>query len=298
MSRNIPDYALYGDQAQPSWIDSFHFERIPDRSRPYNWEIQPHVHNAFIQLLLIQRGGGKVLLKGANWPINTPCLVKIPAQNVHGFHFSSDIDGPVVTATQKPLESLAGIVAPDLLQSIRTPEVLPVTARDSDALMPLFTAIEHEWRTSAVGTVAAGMLIVTALLVQVARISDALKPVSHPAPARKAVQLEKFRALVDEHFREHLSVDAYAQELSVTGGQLTRICRDVLGISALNVINARLVHEAQRDLVYTISSVKIIAMNLGFADEAYFARFFRKHTGLSPKNFRNKALDNIGSLRR
>jgi len=296
VSRSIPNYALYGDQAQPSWIDSFHFEWIKERSRSYNWEIQPHVHDAFFQLLLVQQGGGEVLLNGATWSIEAPCLIKVPAQNVHGFHFSPDIDGPVVTATQKPLESLAVIVAPHLLQSMRTPEVLAVGERDVEDLMPFFTAIEREWHTNAAGTMAAGMLIVAALLIQVARISRALKPTLHPpAPARKAVQVEKFRALVNEHFRKHLSIDAYAQEIGITGGQLTRISRDVLGISALDVINERLIHEAQRDLVYTISSIKMLALDLGFADEAYFSRFFRKHTGLSPREFRAKALANIAN---
>lgn len=64
----------------------------------------------------------------------------------------------------------------------------------------------------------------------------------------------------------------------------------VLGISSLEVINARLVHEAQRDLVYTSSSIKQLADILGFSDEAYFGRFFRKHTGLSPREFRGRAL--------
>jgi AraC family transcriptional activator of pobA len=63
-----------------------------------------------------------------------------------------------------------------------------------------------------------------------------------------------------------------------------------LGVSSLDVINARIVHEAQRELVYTTSSTKQLAAQLGFSDEAYFSRFFRKHTGLSPRVFRGNAL--------
>ena len=42
--------------------------------------------------------------------------------------------------------------------------------------------------------------------------------------------------------------------------------------------NARLVHEAKRGLIYTSSSIKQLSYALGFADETYFGRFFRKHT--------------------
>jgi len=66
-------------------------------------------------------------------------------------------------------------------------------------------------------------------------------------------------------------------------------------MSSIDVINDRVLHEAQRDLIYTVSSIKQIAASLGFEDEAYFGRFFRKHTGLSPQAYRMQALARLGS---
>ena len=57
-------------------------------------------------------------------------------------------------------------------------------------------------------------------------------------------------------------------------------------MSTQDVVNARVVHEAQRDLVYSSLSVKQVAADLGFDDEAYFGRFFKKHTGHRPTEFR------------
>ena len=56
-----------------------------------------------------------------------------------------------------------------------------------------------------------------------------------------------------------------------------------------DVVNARIVHEAQRELVYSSLSVKQIADLLGFADEAYFGGFFKKQTGRRPTEFRTMA---------
>ena len=64
----------------------------------------------------------------------------------------------------------------------------------------------------------------------------------------------------------------------------------------LAVLQARLVHEAQRDLVYTNTSIKRLASNLGFEDEGYFGRFFRKHTGLTPREFRARALGSFNAV--
>ena len=115
-------------------------------------------------------------------------------------------------------------------------------------------------------------------------------PVGNAAGRRKQRQIQQFKALLDRDFRQHRPVQAYADALGLTAGQLSRICREVLGMSSLDVINARLLHEAQRDLVYTSSSIKQLAGELGFEDDAYFSRFFKRHTGLSPREFRAQAL--------
>ena len=219
-------------------------------------------------------------------------MVLIPAQNVHSFRFTPDIDGPVVTAAQKPLESMAAVLMPELMAVLRRPAVLTLdeSSRHWEALMPLFYGIERESRMHAVGQVAAGMSLLLTLLVQVARLSNVLEPAPMANNSRKAQQIERFRALVDEHFRQRWPIASYASEMGLTAGHLTRLCREVLNVSSQDVVNARILHEAQRELVYSVDSIKQLASLLGFTDEAYFTRFFRKQTGTSPTEFRKNAL--------
>lgn len=292
MTRVIPNYALYGDQALPGWQSILDFEWIPQRSKPYNWEIQPHTHDAFIQILLLTQGGVEARIDHSNVVVLAPCILVVPAQTVHGFNFLHNTDGPVVTAAQRPLESLAEILMPELIDTIRKPTVMSLAAQDKAIaeVMPLFLAIERESRQQAIGQMAAGISLLTALLVQVARMHQVEQAESVLGNSRKTAQVQKFRTLVDAHFKQHLPLQHYASELGITPGQLTRLCREVLGMSSLAVLQARLVHEAQRDLVYTSTSIKRLASNLGFEDEGYFGRFFRRHTGLTPRDFRAKAL--------
>ncbi len=297
MATHIPNYALYGDKVQPAWLDMVHFEWIHERSSLFDYEIAPHFHDGQIQLLYITQGGGEVFIDGAKWPLAPRTLVVVPARHVHGFHFLPDIDGPVVTAAQRPLESLAAVAAPDVLPHLRRPLVLtvPDPVRHADALMPLFEAIARESRAHSSGDVAAGSALLLAVFVQIARIAKALQVNGDDgggdaaARSRKAVQVERFRALVDARFRERLPVEAYAAAVGLSAGQLSRLCRDTLGRSALAVINARVVHEAERELVYSTLTVKQIAGLLGFADEAYFGRFFKRQTGRTPTDFRDAA---------
>ena len=293
VARVIPSYALYGEQAVPSWQHSFDFEWIPQRSVPYNWLIRPHKHDAFVQLLYLTHGGGTVLMDDAQRVMKAPCLVSIPAQTVHGFHFQPDVDGPVITAAQRPLESMLSTTMRELLPVVRKPMLIPLDGVEGhhEQLMPLFLAIEQEAKMQAVGQVSAVMSLLTAIYVRMARLSqhrDAVTPA--PASSRKTAQIERFRSMVETSFTQHLPMAVYAGKLGITAGQLSRLCREVLGMSSLDVVNARLVHEAQRELIYTGNSVKQLADILGFNDEAYFGRFFRKHTGLTPREFRAKAL--------
>lgn len=289
--KSLPSYDLYGAEPQPAWLDSFSFEWIPERSGPNNWEIEAHTHDAMMQLLYVTSGEGETLIDGTKWAIEPPCLIVIPALTPHGFRFAPTVDGPVVTAPQRPLEAMAAVARPELLAVLRTPALIPVTpdARHVGALMPLFLALEREARVYAPGQIAAGTALLLALFVQIARIGEGREGGASAERSRRAARIERFRALVDRRFRDHLPVESYANELGVSAGQLARLCREALGMSPLDAINARLVHEAQRELVYSTLSVKQIAALLGFADEAYFGRFFKKHVAQTPTEFRDAA---------
>jgi hypothetical protein len=66
-TRLISNYALCGDQAWPNWTSWFDFERIPTRSRPCNWNMRPHKHEAFIQVLYLTKGNVEAPVGAAWW---------------------------------------------------------------------------------------------------------------------------------------------------------------------------------------------------------------------------------------
>jgi hypothetical protein len=184
MSKLIPNYALYGDQDQPGWEAGFDFEWIPQRSVPYNFDIKPHTTGLSCRSCCCKAAAARSSSTTAA-PSAGPCVLLVPAQTVHGFHFSPDVDGPVVTAAQRPLESLAAVVMPELLQTLRRPAVLSLQGQERalDQLMPLFLAVEREARACAIGQVAAGLSLLIAVLVQIARVQQ-LQQGGAPAPQR------------------------------------------------------------------------------------------------------------------
>ena len=72
----------------------------------------------------------------------------------------------------------------------------------------------------------------------------------------------------------------------MTPARLNAACKRAVGVTAGRVIRQRLLLEAKRSLIYTSMTANEIAYDLGFADPAYFSRFFRQHTGRTPSAFR------------
>jgi AraC family transcriptional activator of pobA len=135
--------------------------------------------------------------------------------------------------------------------------------------------------------------LATALLLTGRAIAAGLGH-ARAAASRTLQHAQRFRTLLDRWFREERSIAFYAGQLGITPTQLNRVCREVLDTSALGALHARLVVEAKRDLAYTLLDIKQIALTLGFADAAYFTRFFTRQTGLSPSAFREAARRQLG----
>lgn len=287
---SIPNYGLYGENPEQRWFESLHYEPISRRAKSYKWKIQPHQHDALIQLLFVEQGSGTVFFDGTRVAFKAPCFILIPAQTIHGFDFEPGIDGSVVTAAQSPLESLIAVATPAMNMLLAKPAVIdvPPVSKFTDVLSKLFDLIEQETLNCTGTEVTAAMALLVALLVQVSRLDTTADASYQPVGSRKAEQIERFRAMVSSSLGTLRPVDSYAQEIGVTAGQLRRVCQEILGQSPLEVINARIVHAAQRDLAYSTLSVQQIAESLGFEDAAYFSRFYRKQTRLTPTEFRER----------
>lgn len=98
----------------------------------------------------------------------------------------------------------------------------------------------------------------------------------------------RFYELLDIHYREFHSVRYYADKLCITSDYLNQLIHKESHISTKQVIRDRLIIEAKKLLLYTKISVSEISDVLHFESPSYFIRFFRKHTGFSPLNFRQK----------
>lgn len=114
-------------------------------------------------------------------------------------------------------------------------------------------------------------------------------PDVHPqsGTTRQADLFQRFVALVHEHCTEQREVAFYADRLCISTRYLSTIVRSVAHSTAKEFIDRSVVLEIKMLLESTELSVQEIAYRLHFPDQSYLGRFFKKHTGVSPTEFRN-----------
>lgn len=99
--------------------------------------------------------------------------------------------------------------------------------------------------------------------------------------------LEPLKQLLEENYTKLHSPADYAKRLHMTPKTLGRVVREQLGKSLTDLIRERILTHAKWQLLHTLKPVKQVAREVGFTDELYFSRMFKKATGYSPTFFRD-----------
>lgn len=98
--------------------------------------------------------------------------------------------------------------------------------------------------------------------------------------------VRKYNMLVEAHFRKEKQVKFYAEKLFKSPKTLSNVFALYNHKSPLLIIQERILMEAKRLLFYTEKTSKEIAYELGFEDASHFSKFFKKHTGQAPTDFK------------
>lgn len=106
--------------------------------------------------------------------------------------------------------------------------------------------------------------------------------------SRPAMITQQFKSLLLSKFRMMKSPAEYATLLNITPAYLNEVVKDKTGHPVSHWIHQEIILEAKRTLFYTNNTSKEIAHALGYSDPAYFIRLFKKVTGVSPLQFRQK----------
>lgn len=282
---SISQFYLYGEPHRAVDQAFLHVESLDDRSRPSEWRIQPHAHAELTHLLFLYEGGGALTAEGRALSLAAPTLILVPARTVHGFDFTPESRGWVVTVASSYLLEL-GLRHPDL--AVPQLGVVPLDATARGPIEAAFERLMQELAWAAPGHRAASEALLVELLVAWLRAAPSRAP--RQGPSRQAALVARLRERIERRFRLREPVAAHASALGVSVSTLRAACAKVAGQSPNAILDERALLEARRALLYSTLKVSEIAYGLGFADPAYFTRFFTRHMRMSPARYQQREL--------
>ncbi|MEV8097165.1 helix-turn-helix domain-containing protein [Kitasatospora sp. NPDC085879] len=247
----------------------------------------PHRHS-FHELAYVTRGRGSHVLDLSDHPLRPPQLCAIAAGQVHHWGRASGLEGWVLLFEEDFLLRHPEDAA--LARELATGRPLRPDRAEARGLAALLAELDREYRAARAGHPGVLQALLHVLLVRAVRAlphsppqapaaADAALPRPHPLVAH-------FGRLIAEPGRADRTVGSYARELGVSTGRLHELVREATGRTPARLIRQQQTLEAKRLLGATDLTVRQVAAAAGFADPAYFCRFFRREVGLTPGEFR------------
>lgn len=249
----------------------------------------PHRHN-FYHLVYFTEGSGSHTIDFTSFDAQPRQIYFMNPSQVHSWDFNGEVDGFLVNFTEDFFQSY--LLKINYIDSFSffggiTPQNVINLSEETDRLItPLFQRILQEYQLK--NTYSLDLMRVMLLEVFLRIEQDNTGNMQNAKIPNKDSILNKYHKLVEKHYLEFHLPREYADMLSITPNYLNAICKEHLGLKAGDVIRNRLLLEAKRLLVNLELSVSEVGYALNFSDNSYFTKFFKKHTGQTPDQFRKE----------
>ncbi len=253
----------------------------------------PHRHD-FFEVLYLSKGSGNHIIDGNKYEINPPCIFFLSPGQAHKIEFSSDIEGFIFIFTSEfyliNQSNQNRLIEFPFFYTIKQDNPPLQLSRKEDILF-LENLLQQGIAEIKKGENYSIELLRSILDLILTFCSTLYKSdENHFTKGKGHIVVKKFFQLVEEYYHQNISVAHYADKLAITPNHLTQTVTLLTGKTSSQIIKSKQILEIKRLLVHTNLSVTEIAMKLNFSDQSYFAKFFKRETGMSPLQYRTKAL--------
>jgi AraC-like DNA-binding protein len=244
----------------------------------------------FHLMLLFTSGSGDYFLDFRKISCRSGTLIHARPGQVQQFVLGQTLEADVLLFTPEFLLPAIAVAEAGYLATL-IDDVVPdgVAQLEPDGfqnIRAVLAATEQAYKTTTGSDMSAAILqhLLYATLFTAAR--DSVHSDAAPITHGYRTVVKKFLRALEERYRKTRKVDSYAQAIGYPTKSLRRACLMVAGSTPKSIIEQRLILEAKRLLVHTDNSVQAIAGVLGFSEPTNFVKFFKRHGGMGPLEFR------------
>jgi AraC family transcriptional activator of pobA len=257
-------------------IGDFYIHGLSDDTYELKMPLPPHRQSNH-SLILVTKGSIIASSGFDNYTIDQDTMIVIPAGQITSLSFmSDDIEGFYLHFSTNYLSHTEFDFSDWLIKP-----VIKFEKTESKHLITLLERMqklnESETNTSII------KLYLSSFLEEMKQSVNFQMRINFSAHERITME---FKRLLNYNITKHSAVKFYAAELNVTPNHLNKSVKITLGRTASTLIEETLILETKILMQKNNMSISEIAFEIGFEDVSYFGRFFKKHTGLTPKDYR------------
>lgn len=244
-----------------------------------NWSFPLHQHNE-LEVSLILEGEGSININGKFYHLKKGNMAIKNAADVHSEKSMGD----------QPLTQLCisidgineeGYLHNQLISYDDSPIIDCADYFDVLKSMGLF--FKDHYEDSPIITA----MLQTFYLIMLEMIDRQIKPQKR-VPRRQTASMDEVTQYLDLNFQRPLSLDQLASHFAISKFYLAKKFKEHTSTTIGKYLQERRIGEAERMLIYEDIPIKEIAVSNGFSNVQYFYKAFKKETGMTPVEFRNK----------
>lgn len=239
--------------------------------------------------IFVQEGEGMIEIDLLTYNFKSPCIINIrQGQIIQNAHIFSKFDASFIVLSKRfcdniflLLKDCSSYATATLKQVASVPENLV------DRFDRFYAHIKEIFSDSQGSTAYQAMVLAIASFFYECGTKIYL-PLLNSSNKSSNRLTEKFLSLVQQYFKKERFLDYYASQLEVTTKHLSRTVKETTGFTAVDWIDRFVILEAKVLLKSSNLSIQQIADELNFNSQSFFGKYFKKHTGSTPKDFRNR----------
>lgn len=244
-----------------------------------------------VLIFLITDGTLKLSIDYIQYEAKAGSLVIIMPDHITQFKDrSEDLQAHILVVSKTFIESTGlSKTPPPMLQYmyVRKNPCTKIEPEDQEVLTDAYLHIrkklaarKHNYLRETVQNALMGFLL------ELGNIFRNRQEITPPQLNRKEELFEQFLRLLYEYGKEEHRVTFYADKLFITSQYLSSILKELSGKPANKWIEDTLILEAKLLLKAPQATVQQVADKLHFSDQSTFGKFFKKHVGMSPSEYR------------
>ncbi|WP_347050535.1 AraC family transcriptional regulator [Flavobacterium olei] len=265
----------------------FYVNTFKEHLKSHSFVEEPHRHDSYL-MVFFTNGSGMHEVDFDSFEIKKGSLFVLQPGQMHHWSLSEDIEGFVIIFSQELYNLYFGhkkINDYNFYNSILNRPEVDFKTPEIAKILPYFELLIQENSEDNKLQLDKMLNLLDCIHIEIARKYG--ETFSHQTHSYN-IKISAFEVLLEEHFRTQKFPSFYAEKLNITLKHLNRICNEILQKTATEVIMDRVILEIKRMLIDKQLAVNEVAYAVGYEDYSYFSRVFKKQTGISPTEFRNK----------